>query len=175
MLKSRDITLPTNVHLFKAMVFPVVMYGCESWTIKKAESWRIDAFELWCWGRLLRVHSKEITPVDPKGNQLWIFIGRTDAEAPIFWPPDVKNRLIGKDPDAGKGWRQKEKGTTEDEMVGWHHQFNGHEFEQTLGDSEGQGSLACCRPWGYKESDRTEWLNWTEPLGKPHIGSNFCI
>ena len=89
-LKSRDITWPTKVYIVKVMVFPVVMYGCESWTIKKAESWRIDAFKLWCWGRLLRVHSKEIKPVDPKGNQLWILIGRTDAEAPIFWPSDVK-------------------------------------------------------------------------------------
>ena len=95
----------------------------------------------------------------PKGNQYWIFIGKTDAEAeaPIFWPPDVKSQLIGKDPDAGKDWRQEEKGITEDEMVGWHHQLNGHEFEQALGDGEGQGGLAC--PWGRKESDTTEWLN----------------
>ena len=107
---------------------------------------------------------KEIKPVDPKGNQSWILIGRTDAEAetPMFWPPDVKNWLTGKDPDAGKDWRQEEKGTTEDEMVGWHHWFNGHEFEQTLGVGDGQGSLACCSPWGHKESDTTEWLNWTE-------------
>ena len=99
--------------------------------------------------------SKEIKPVNPKGNQPWIFIGRTDAEAeaPIFWPPDEKSQLIGKDPDAGKDWRQEEKGTTEDEMVGWQHQLNGHEFEQTLGDSERQGSLACCSPWGHKQSD----------------------
>ena len=103
---------------------------------------------------------KEIKPVKTKGNQSWIFIGRTDAkaEAPIFWPPDVKSQLIGKDPDAGKDWRQ-EKGTTEVEMVGWHHQLNGHEFEQTLGDCEGQGSLAYCSPWSYKESDMNELLN----------------
>ena len=128
-LKSRDITLLTKVHIVKAMVFPVVMYGCESWAIKKAEHWRIDAFELWCWRKLL--DWKEIQPVHPKGNQSWIFIGRTDAEAeiPILWPPDVKNWLIGKDPDAGKDWRWEEKGTTEDEMVGWHHWLNGHEFE----------------------------------------------
>ena len=101
--------------------------------------------------------SKEIKPVHPKRNQSWIFIGRTDAEAPILWPPDVKSWLIGKDPDAGKDWGQEEKGMTEDEMVGhWH---DGHEFEQTLGDSEGQGSLACCSPWGHKESNTTEWLN----------------
>ena len=105
LIKSRDITLPMKVHLVKAMVFPIVMYGCESWTIKKAERWRIDAFELWCWRRLLSpLVCKEIKPVNPKGNQSWIFIGRTDAEAeaPILWPPDVKNWLIGKDPDAGK-------------------------------------------------------------------------
>ena len=129
--KSRDITLPTKVHLVKAMVFPVVMYGCESWTIKKAERRRIDGFELWCWRRLLSpVDCKEIQPVHPKGNQSWIFTGRTEAETetPILWPPDVKSWLIGKDPDAGKGWEQEEKGTTEDYMVGWHHQLNGHGF-----------------------------------------------
>ena len=107
-------------------------YGCESWTIKKAERRRIDAFELWCWRRLVRpLDCKEIWPVHPKGNQSWIFTGRTDAEvvAPICWLPDVKSWLIGKDRDAGKDWRQEEKGTTEDEMVGWHHQLNGHESE----------------------------------------------
>ena len=103
---------------------------------------------------------KEIKPVNPKGNQSWIFIRRMDAEAdtPILWPPDVKNWLIGKVPDSGKDWRQQEKGTTEDEMAGWHH---GHEFEQALGVGDGQGSLACCSP-GCKESDMTEWLNWSE-------------
>ena len=109
---------------------------------------------------------KEIKPVNPKGNQFWIFIGRTDAEAetPILWPSDVKNRLIGKDPDAGKDWKWEEKGTTEDEMVGWHHQPNRHEFEWAPGVDDAQGSLACCSPWGHKESDMTEWLNWTEYL-----------
>ena len=105
LLKRRDITLPTKVHLVKAMVFPVVMYGCESWTIKKAECRRIDVFELWCWRSFeSSLDSKEIQPVHPKGNQSWIFIGRTDAEAetPILWPPDAKNWLIRKDPDAGK-------------------------------------------------------------------------
>ena len=122
--KSRDITLPTKVHLVKAMVFPVVMYGCESWTVKKAERQRIDAFELWCWRRLESpLDCKEIKPVNPKESQAWIFIGRTDAETPVLWPPDVKNWLIGKKPDAGKDWRQ-EKGMTEDEMVGWHHSLN---------------------------------------------------
>ena len=107
-LKSRDIILPTEVHLVRAMVFPVVMYRCESWTIKKAEHRRIDAFELWCWRRLLSpLDRKEIKPVSPIGNQSWIFIGRTDAEAetPILWPPNVKNWLIGENPDAGKDWR----------------------------------------------------------------------
>ena len=127
-LKSRDITLPTKVRLVKAVVFPVVMYGCESWTIKKAEHWRIDAFELWCWKRESPLDCKEIQPVHPKGNQSWIFIGRTDAEAetPILWPLDAKN---WKDPDSGKDWRQEEKGTTKDKLVGWHHWLNGHEFE----------------------------------------------
>ena len=104
---------------------------------------------------------KEIKPVQPKGNQSWIFIGRTDAEPPIHWPPDVKSWLIGKDPDTGKDWGQEEKvGVAEDEMVGWHHWLNGHEFELTPGDGEGQGGLVCCSPWGRKESDNTtEWLN----------------
>ena len=134
------------------------MYGCESWTIKKPEHQRIDAFELWCWRTF---HSllgcKEIQPVNPKGNQSWIFIGRTDteAEAPILRPHDVN-----KDPDAGKDWRQKETGMTEDEMIGWHHRLDGHEVEQALGLGDGQGSLACCRPLGHKELDRTERLNW---------------
>ena len=101
--------------------------------------------------------SKEIKPVNPKGNQPWLFIGRTDAEAeaPVLSPPDAKNQLTGKDPDAEKDWGQEEKGVIEDEMVGWHHRFNGHEFEQTVGDSEGQGSLAFCSPWGHKEVDTT--------------------
>ena len=106
----------------------------------------------------------EIKPFNPKGNQYWMFMGRTDAKAetPIFWPPDEKNWLIGKDPDAGKHWRQEEKGTTEDEMVWWHHQLNGHEFEQVLGVDDEQGGLACRSPRGRKGSDMTEWLNWTE-------------
>ena len=131
-LKSRDVTLPTRVYLVKAMVFPVVMYGRESWTIKKAEHQRIDAFELWCWRRLVRVlDSKEIQPVHPKGNRSWIFIGRTDAEVetPVLWPLDMNSWLIGKDLDAGEDWRQEEKGTTEGEMVGWHHWLDGREFE----------------------------------------------
>ena len=122
-LKSRDITLPTKVRLVKAMVFPVVMYGCESWTVKKAECRRIDAFELWFLEKSLEspLDCKEIQPVHPKGDQSWVFIGRTDVEAetPILWPPDAMSWLIWEDPDVGKDWGQEEKGTTEDEMVGW--------------------------------------------------------
>ena len=128
--KSRDITLPTKVRLLKAMVFPVVMYGCESWTVKKAERWRIDAFELWCWRRLLRVPwttrrsnqsiLKEISP----GISL-----EAKAETPVLWPPHAKSWLIVKDSDAGRDWGQEEKGTTEDEMAGWHHWLDGHESE----------------------------------------------
>ena len=162
-LKSREITLPTKVlsSQNKAMVFPVVMYRCENWTIKKAECLRIDTFELWCWWRLLTVpwtawwSNQSI----PKGNQPWIFTGRIDAEAPIVWPANADSRLTGNDPDAGKDWGQEEKGTTEDEMVGWHHRFNGHELEQTPGDSEGQGSLMCYSPWGHKELDMMK--DWT--------------
>ena len=154
----------TKIHLVKAMVFPIVTCGCESWTIKKAEHQRIDAFELWCWRRFLRVpYCKDIQPVHPKGNQFWIFIGRTDAEAEApMWPPDMKNSLIGKDPDAGKDWRQEENGRTEDEMVGWHHQLTGHEFEQVLRVGDRPGGLGCWSPWGHKESEMTEWLKWTE-------------
>ena len=162
-LKSRDITLSTKVHLVKATVFPVVMYGWESWTIKKAECRRIDALELWCWRRLLRVPwtarrsnqsiLKEISPER-----------RTDAEAetPILWLPDVKNWVIGKDPDAGKDWGQEDKGMTEDKTAGWHHRLNGHEFGYTLGVGDRQGGLACCSPWGHKQLDMTEQLNWTD-------------
>ena len=111
---------------------------------------------------------KEIQPVHPKGDQSWVFIGRTDAEAeiPIIWPPDAKTWLIGKDPDAGKDWGQEEKGTTEDDMTGWHHRLDGHEFEWTPGICDGQGGLAYCDSWGRKELDMTEWLNWTECTNK---------
>ena len=157
-LKSKDITLPTKVHLIKTMVFPAVMYGWESWTIK--ESW---ALKNWYFRTMVlktlenSLDSKEIKPGNPKGNQPWLFIGRTDAKAkaPILGPPDTKSWLIRKDPDGRKDWRQEEKGATEDEMTGWHHWLNGHEFEQALGDGEGQGSLACCSPWGHKGSNMT--------------------
>ena len=149
--------------LVKAMVFLVVSYWCENWTIKKVECWKIDAFKLWCWRRLLRVPStarsnqsilKEINWIL---NDSWIFAGRTDveSEAPILWLPDAEIQLIGKDHEARKDWGQEEKRGTEDEMVGWHHRLSGHEFEQTQGDSEGQRSLACWSPWGWKEVDTT--------------------
>ena len=132
---------------------------------KKAERWRIDAFELWCWKRLESpLDCKEIQPVHTKGDLSWVFIGRTnfEAEASILWSPDVNSWLIGKDPDTGKDWGQEEKGTTEDEMVGWHHRLNRHEFGWTLGVGDGQGGLTCCSPRGRKELDTTERLNWTE-------------
>ena len=115
----------------------------------------------------------KIQPVHPKGDQSWVFIGRTDAEAetPILWPPHVKSWHIGKDPDAGRDWGQEEKGTTEDEMAGWHHRLNGHEFEWIPGDGNGQRGLACCDSWGHKESDMTEWLNWTELNPFPNLPS----
>ena len=170
--KSRDITLPHKVHLVKDMVFPVVMYGCESWTVKKAEHQRIDAFELWCWRRLSRVlDCKEIQPVHSEGDHPWDFFGRNDAKAEtlILWPPVMKNWLIVKDPATGKDWRQEEKGMTEDEMVGWHYWLDGHESEQALGTGDGQGSLTCYSPWGQKESDTAERLNWTDNLLCPQI------
>ena len=125
------------------------------------------------WRRLLRVRpldGKEIQPVHPKGDQCWVFIGRTDVEVetPVLCPPHEKSWLIGKDPDAGKDWRREEKGTTGDEMVGWHHWLSGHEFGWTPGVGDGQGGLACCSPWGRRELDTTEWPNWTEcPCLKP--------
>ena len=130
--------------------------------------WELDSLKNWCfWTMVLKrtlenpLDCKEIKPVHPKGNQPWLFIGRTDAEAeaPILWPPDAKGQITRKDPDAGKDWGQEEKGVTEDEMVGWHHWLNGHEFEQTLGDSEGLGSLVWCSSWGHKELDMTQQLN----------------
>ena len=153
-LKSRNITLPTKVHLVKAMVFPVVMYGCESGTVKKAECWIIDAFELWCARRLKSpLDCKEIQSVHFEGDQPWVFFGRNDgkAETPILWPPHVKSWLIGKDSDVGRDWGQEEKGMTMDEMAGWHHWLDGREFEWTPGVGDGQGGLACFYSWGRKE------------------------
>ena len=148
------------------MIFPVVMYGCEGWTIKKAEHQRTDVFEIWCWRRLSRVPwtarrsnqsiLKEISP--------GVFFGRNDAKAEtlVLWPPHAKSWLLGKDSDAGRDWGQEEKRTTEDEMAGWHHWLGGRESEWTAGDGDGQGGLVCCDSWGRKESDTTERLNWTE-------------
>ena len=139
-----------------------VMYGSESWTIKNAEHRRIDAFELWCWRRHLRVPwtarsnqsiLKEISPDYSLEGRCWNWSS--------FWPLDAKNWLIWKEPDAGKDWRQEEKGMTEDEMVGWHHWLNGQEFEQAPGINDGQESLVCCSPWGHKELDMTKhWTDW---------------
>ena len=145
-LKSRDITLLTKV---KAVFFLLVVYRCESWTIKKTECWRIDGFQIVVQEKTLEspLDCKEIQPVHPKGNPSWIFIAKDDAEAPILWLPDTKNWLIGKDPDAGKGWRRKEKGTMD-----W---LDGHEFEEAPG-VDGQGSMACYSPWDFKELDTTE-------------------
>ena len=147
---------------------------CYSFSRSHVWMWELDHKESlvpknWCfWTVVLEktlespLDFKEIKSVHPKGNQSWIFIGKTDVEAetPILWPPDGKNRLTGKDPDAGKDWRQEEKGTTEDEMVGWHQRLDGHEFEQVLGVGDGQENLVCCSPWGLKESDTIEQLNW---------------
>ena len=148
------------------MVFPVVMYGCESWTVKKAEQRRIDAFKLWCWRRLLSVPwtarrsnqpiLKEISPgCSLEGLMLKL-------KLLILCPPDEKSWLIWKDPDAGKDWGQEEKGTTEDEVVGWHHRLSGHGSGWTRGAGDGRGGLGCWDSWGHKESDTTEQLNWTE-------------
>ena len=152
--KSRDITLLTKVHLVKAMVFPVVMYGCETWTVMKAECRRIFGEDSW-------------ESLGLQGDQLWDFFGGNDGEAetPVLWPPHAKSWLIGKDFDAERDWGQEEKGTTEDEMAGWHHWLDGRESEWTPGDGDGQGGLACCDSRGRKESDTTERLNWTEMSG----------
>ena len=145
------------------------------WELDYKESW---VPKNWCfWTVVLEMtlesplDCKDIKSVNPKGKQSWIFIGRTGAETPMLWPSDVKNWLFEKDPDAGKSLRQEDKGTTEDEMVGWHHQLDEYEFKQAPEVGDGQGSLACCNPWGYKESDMTEWLNWTEPLSRVQL---FC-
>ena len=159
-LKSRDITLlkkgpsSRNYGFYSNHVWMWELNHKESWVVKN-----------WCfWTMVLEkilespLDCKEIKPVSPKGNQPRIFIGRTSVKAPIFLPPNAKSWLTGKDPDARKDWRQEEKGMTEDEMGGWHHQFNAHEFAQTLGNSEWQGSLVCCISWGRKELDMTERL-----------------
>ena len=153
-LKSRNITLPSKVRLVKAIVFP-----CMDWELEYKECWVLKNFWTVVLEKTLEspLNCKEIQPVHPKENQSWIFIGRTDAKAetPILWPPDAKNQVTGKHPDAGKDWWREEKGTTEDEMVGWHHWHDKHEF------GDGQRDQASCSPWGHKESHTTEQLNWT--------------
>ena len=175
-LKSRDVTLPTKVCLVKAMVFPVIMYGCESWTIKKAKCWRIDAFELWCLRRLLRVPwtarrssqsiLKEISPEYSLGGLMLKL--KLQYFGHLMWRTDSLEKTLM----LGKIERQEEKGMTEDEMVGWHHQLNGHEFEQALGVGIGQGGLACCSSWGHRVGHNwmTE-LTWTRPqlIGKTWV------
>ena len=174
-LKSRDITLPTKSHLVKG-------YGFSSghvwmWKLDCEESW---VLKNWCfWTVVLEktlaspLDCKEIQPVHPKGDQPWVFIGGTDAEveSPILWPPHAKSWLIGKDSDAGRDWGQEEKGMTEDEMAGWYHRLDRREFEWTPGVGDGQGGLVSCDSWGRKESDMTEWLNWTELM--PPFGLGF--
>ena len=159
--KSRDITLPTKVCLVKAMVFPVVMYDVREWRNLSAK----ELMVLNCgvgedfWESL----GLQGDPTSPsKGDRSWVFFGRNDAkaESPVLWPPHAKSWFIGEDSDAGRDWRQDEKGRTEDEMAGWHHWLHGREFEWTLGVGDGQGGLACCDSWGCKESDTTEQLNW---------------
>ena len=164
--KSRDITLPAKVCLVKAMVFSSGHVWLWEWTIKKAEHRKIEAFELWCWRSLLRVPwtARRYDQSILMEISSEMFIGRSDvaAETPMLWWPEVNNWLIRKDPDSGKNWRWDEKGMTEDEMVGWRRWLNGCDFEQTPGAGDAQGSLVYCSPWGCKESDLTEWLNWTE-------------
>ena len=169
--KSRDITLLTKVRLLKAMVFPVVMYGCESWTVRKAQCWRINAFELWCWRRLLRVPwtARRSNQSHSKGDQPWDFFGRNDpkAETPVLWPPDAKSWLIGKDSYAGRDWGQEQKGTTEDEMAGWHHRLNGRESvnSRSWWWTGRPGMLQLMGSQGVGHDWVTE-LNWTEAQRK---------
>ena len=153
-------TLPTKVHLVKAMVFPAVMYGC--WELDYKESW---ALKNWCFWTVVLEKTLESPWTARRSSQsiLKEISPEYSLEGlmlKLLWPPDSKNWLIGKDPDAGKDWRWEEKGMTEDEMVGWHHWLNGHAFEQALRVGDGQGSLVYCSPWGCKELDTTEWLNW---------------
>ena len=179
MWKSRDITLQKKISVVKTMVFPVVIYGCESWMIKKAGCQKIAAFKLWCWRRLLKVPwtarrssqliLKEINPDYPLVGLM------LKLEAPVFWSSNVNRWLIGKVLDAGRDWGQEEKRASEGEMTGWHHRYNEHELGQTPGDSEGQGGVACCSPWGRKEPDMTG--NWTTTkrlkIGWGHMMENF--
>ena len=160
-LKTRDITLPTKVHLVKAMVFPVVVYGCESWTIKKADRRRINTFELWCWRRLLRVpwtarrsNQSILKEINPEYSLQGLMLKMNlQYCGHLMWRADSLEKTLGKT-EGGRGRGRQ--------MVGWHHQLDGNEFEQAPGIGDGQGSLVCCSPWGCKESDMTERLDWTE-------------
>ena len=163
--KGRDIALPTKVRLVKAMVFPVVMYECESWTVKKAEHWRIDALNCGVGEDSWESLGLQGDPTSPFWrDKPWDFFGRSDAKAetPVLWPPHAKSWFIGKDPDAGRDWEQEVKGTTEDEMAGWHHWLDGLESQWTPGVGDGQGSLVCCDSWGRKELDTTERWIWSD-------------
>ena len=168
-LKSKYITLLIKVHLVKAMVFPVVTYGCESWTIKKVKCQRIDAFQLWCWRRLLTVPWTA-----RRSNQLILkelnpeyLLKELMLKLQYFGQLMQRAKSLEKDPNDGKDWEQEEKEATEDEIVGWHHQLDGHEFEQALGVDDGQGSLACCSPRGSKSPTRLSYrteLNWKHEI-----------
>ena len=168
--------MPTKFYIVKAMVFPVVVYACEK--LDHKEGW---VPKNWCfWTVVLEktrespLDCKEIKPVNPERNQYWIFFGRTNAKAPILWPPDEKRWLIEKDPVAGKDWKQEEKGMTEDKMVGWHHRLNEHEFEQAPGPGDGQGSLVCCSLWGRRV--RHDWVTEQQQslsLYLPSLPCNF--
>ena len=159
-LKSRDITLPTKVHLVKTMVYPVVTYGCESWTIKKAEHQRTDAFELWCWRRLLTVpwtarrsNQSILKAISPEYSLEGLMLKlKLQYFGHLMWRADSLEKTL----TLGKIESWKQKGMTEDEMVGWHNRLNGHEFEQALGAGDGQGGLTCCSPWGHRV--RHNWM-----------------
>ena len=176
----KTVGLKLNIQKTKIMASaPITSWQIDGETV--SDFIFLDSPKNWCfWTVVLEktleslLDCKDIQPVNPKGNKSWIFIGNTDAEAkaPIFWP-DAKSRLILKDLDAGKSWGQEEKGMTEDEVVGWHHQINGNAIELTVRDSEGQGSLACCSPWGLKEWDTTEWLNWQSFTGFPSLAAQW--
>ena len=176
-LKSRDFTFPAKVHLVKAMVFPGVMYGCESWTIK--ESW---ALKNWCFWTVVLEESlespldcKEIQHVHPKGDQSWIFTEGLIPKLKLQYFGHLMRRTDSLEKILMLGhWRREEKGMTEVEMTGWHHWLDGHEFEQALGVGDGQGSLVCCSPWGHKESDTTEQLNWTEGIHQTKRCKMWC-
>ena len=172
-LESRDVTLATKVHLVKPVVFPLVMYGCEGWTRKKAEHWRIDAFELWCWKRLSRVpwtvrrsNQSILKEINPEYSLEGLML---KLKLQHHGHLTQRTNLLEKTLMMRKNWGQEQKGAAEDEMVGWHHWLNGREFEKTPGDGEGQGSLACCSQWGHKKSDTTEQLNNNNSVIKRQI------